>query len=250
MSIAEKLIIIAEKELQVYDAGKTKGVESINIPLAQKNDSLEAVLNGGEGSDKSWYDKFWDAVQDNGKRTNYYGAFGYSNYKLGVFKPKYPLQPTSANRMFVATTIELGDNEYLEMDLSKCTDAYWMFRNTKVKRIGKCDLTMITTSLEGTFSLLSQTTEIKEIVSKSSLVYSNTFMGSSNLEKVTFSGEIGSNLSLNSCTRLTHDSLMSVINCLIEVSSTKTLTLGTENLAKLTDAEKAIATDEKGWTLT
>lgn len=219
MSIAEKLSTIAENERKVYDAGA-----------------------------KSEYDKFWNAIQHNGTRVNYYGGFGYSYFKQGTFKPKYPLKPTSANRMFVATTIEQSDNEYLEIDLSNCTDVYWMFRNAKVKKIGKCDLRSVTTSLEGTFSLLSQTTEIKEIVSKSGLKYSNTFANSSSLKKVTFSGEIGAALSLSDCTQLTHDSLMSVINCLIELSSTKTLSLGTTNLAKLTDTEKAIAT-EKGWTL-
>lgn len=52
---------------------------------------------------------------------------------------------------------------------------------------------------------------------------------------------------LSSCTNLTHDSLMNVINGLVEVSG-QTLTLGSANLAKLTDEEKAIATG-KGWTL-
>lgn len=47
---------------------------------------------------------------------------------------------------------------------------------------------------------------------------------------------------------LTHDSLMVVINGLQTVISTQTLTLGSTNLAKLTDEEKQIATD-KGWTL-
>ena len=47
---------------------------------------------------------------------------------------------------------------------------------------------------------------------------------------------------------LTHDSLMSIINNLITVTSTTKLTLGATNLAKLTDEEKAIATN-KGWTL-
>ena len=48
---------------------------------------------------------------------------------------------------------------------------------------------------------------------------------------------------------LTHDSLLNVINEAADVtSSPKKLTLGTTNLAKLTDAEKAIATN-KGWTL-
>ena len=41
---------------------------------------------------------------------------------------------------------------------------------------------------------------------------------------------------------------MVVINGLQTVTSTKTLTLGSTNLAKLTDEEKQIATN-KGWTL-
>ena len=49
-------------------------------------------------------------------------------------------------------------------------------------------------------------------------------------------------------TALTHDSLMSIINNLATVTTTQTLTLGSTNLAKLTDAEKAIATN-KGWIL-
>ena len=49
-------------------------------------------------------------------------------------------------------------------------------------------------------------------------------------------------------TKLTHDSLMSIINNLATVSTTQKLTIGSTNLAKLTDDEKAIATN-KGWTL-
>ena len=57
------------------------------------------------------------------------------------------------------------------------------------------------------------------------------------------------NLVLTPCPKLTHDSLMNVINEAADVtSSPKTLTLGSTNLNKLTDEEKAIATN-KGWTL-
>ena len=41
---------------------------------------------------------------------------------------------------------------------------------------------------------------------------------------------------------------MVVINGLQTVTSSQALTLGSTNLAKLTDAEKKVATD-KGWTL-
>lgn len=53
---------------------------------------------------------------------------------------------------------------------------------------------------------------------------------------------------LSSSTKFTESALVEVLNNLATVTSTKTLTLGATNLAKLTDAEKKIATD-KGWTL-
>ena len=42
--------------------------------------------------------------------------------------------------------------------------------------------------------------------------------------------------------------LVTILNNLAPVTSTQTLTMGSTNLAKLTDEEKAIATN-KGWTL-
>ena len=69
------------------------------------------------------------------------------------------------------------------------------------------------------------------------------------LENLQAPKNIKSDIKFSDCTNLTHDSLMSIINNLKTVTSTKTLTLGTTNLAKLTDDEKAIATN-KGWTLT
>ena len=57
------------------------------------------------------------------------------------------------------------------------------------------------------------------------------------------------NLDLSDSSLITHDSLMNVINKAADVTaSPKTLTLGSTNLAKLSDEEKAIATN-KGWTL-
>ena len=49
-------------------------------------------------------------------------------------------------------------------------------------------------------------------------------------------------------TSFTESALVEILNNLASVSTTQTLTMGSINLAKLTDDEKAIATD-KGWTL-
>lgn len=76
---------------------------------------------------------------------------------------------------------------------------------------------------------------------------SGMFSSCSALEEVHIHN-LGANLSLSDSPNLTHDCLVELINNLQTVTSTKTLTLGSTNLAKLTDAEKQVATD-KGWTL-
>ena len=75
----------------------------------------------------------------------------------------------------------------------------------------------------------------------------NIFYGCRALTTITGNPNFKTSLII-SINTLTHDSLMVVINGLQTVTSKQTLTLGSTNLAKLTDEEKKIATD-KGWTL-
>lgn len=84
------------------------------------------------------------------------------------------------------------------------------------------------------------------IVNKSD---ADMFYRCTSLEEVRFKeNTLKVDFSLSTCTSLSHDSLLSVINACAEVEETKTLTLGETNLSKLTDDEKLIATN-KGWTL-
>ena len=67
----------------------------------------------------------------------------------------------------------------------------------------------------------------------------------------TFNTVLGFNptdLNLSTCTALTSTSMVSMFNNLATIGTTKTITLGTTNLAKLSVEQKAIATG-KGWTL-
>ena len=76
----------------------------------------------------------------------------------------------------------------------------------------------------------------------------NCFYNCTSLTTITGNPNFKVSLSMSSCRKLTHDSIMVIINGLQIVTTTQTLTLGSTNLAKLTEAEKQIATD-KGWTL-
>lgn len=82
--------------------------------------------------------------------------------------------------------------------------------------------------------------------------FDNAFSGCTNLENIAIQGNICHNISFYGCNKLTHESLMSIINALVHLSSSSKVyrycQLGSANLAKLTDEEKAIATS-KGWTL-
>lgn len=59
---------------------------------------------------------------------------------------------------------------------------------------------------------------------------------------------IGANLNIASSTKFEREDLLTILNNLKTVTSSQRLTMGATNLAKLTDEDKAIATN-KGWTL-
>ena len=76
---------------------------------------------------------------------------------------------------------------------------------------------------------------------------SSTFNGCTSLKSILMTG-MKVNFDISASTQFEESDLVTILNNLATVTSTKTLTMGSTNLAKLTDAEKAIATN-KGWTL-
>ena len=77
--------------------------------------------------------------------------------------------------------------------------------------------------------------------------FGGTWDNCPNLTNLGGFGAISADFSLSSSTNLTVESLMNVINQAATVTG-RTMTLGSTNLAKLTDEQKAVATN-KGWTL-
>ena len=75
----------------------------------------------------------------------------------------------------------------------------------------------------------------------------NIFAGCSSLKSILMTN-IGVSLNISSSTLFERSDLLTILNNLQTVTSTKVLTMGATNLAKLTDEDKLIATN-KGWTL-
>ena len=71
----------------------------------------------------------------------------------------------------------------------------------------------------------------------------NIFQNCSNLKSILMTN-IGDNLNISASTKFEREDLLVILNNLKTVTSTKTLTMGATNLAKLTDEDKAIATNK------
>ena len=224
MSMAEKHIIVAENVPKVYEAGQ-----------------------------KAEYNTFWDTYQENGNRTDYDYAFRGDWWTDETYNPKHTPKPTKVMNMYFGCGVV---EKKIECDFSELTGSLqWTFRFCKAKHLGVLDLSNSTCdTYKGSFGFMANCTDIDEIILGEKCVFGNSFSNSPKLKNVKFSGVLATNgLNVSPCPQLTHDSLMSIVNCLKDYSADTSgtswvVTLGTTNLNKLTNAEKAIAT-EKGWTL-
>lgn len=244
--------------------------ENGNVTIASISPNINIFTEGEFSVEyrRSWgmqteYDRFWDALQSGGLPSNYAATFGAA-WTEETFCPKYDLVPINAYMMFRQNQMNIDLVEHLEklgvvLDTSQCDSFSYMFSSSKFTRIGVIDLSGSTQTLPGDAMFMSCTklVTIDKIILKTGTrgeFGTGCFNACSALENIVFEGVITQNgLNLQWSTKLSHDSLMSAINCL-EDKSTDTsgkewlVTLGDENLAKLTAAEQQIAYD-KGWVL-
>ena len=116
-------------------------------------------------------------------------------------------------------------------------------------------ITSAATTLGEAFHNCSSLVAIHEPLNVSSITsqMDTTFTGCANLEYLRFSGSLCADIWLSGAPKLTVDSLLSVIDSLADlnqmaVPTTKRITFGARNKAKLSAAQLALVTD-KGWTI-
>lgn len=248
--------------------------------VEQKNALADKIADGGISADRGerlntlvpkideLYDEaqraFADHVQNHGKR-QYYSSmfFGFDNLEF-LRKFRYDLYCFGATSMFNSTggDTELYPDGFDLVEILKdagisltwrsdgIAEASSMFYKSRVSHIPPIKISGLNT-LTYVFYGCSC---LKTIDSLNNGILSSTtgwFTGCTALENITFEGKWQATVDLSDCP-LTLESIMSLLNILVDKTSvtsyTYKITLGTDNLAKLTDEQKALAT-EKNWTL-
>ena len=178
----------------------------------------------------------------------FYGCTGLTSLDLSNFNTS---NATDMRYMFYNCK-SLESLDLSNFDTSKVTNISYMFNgctgltSLDLSHFNTSQVTTIGSIFYGCTSLTSlnlSSWDISKATSLSSVFYNCTALTDLQAPK-----NISAALDVSRCPNLTHDSLMSIINNLATVTSSKKLTLGATNLAKLTDEEKAIATG-KNWTL-
>lgn len=219
MSIEEKLTVIAENEQKVYDAGK----EEMNKTL-------------------------WTMFS----RNEPYMFRGVDFSHVGGFNPPFQLKPKGDVSYMFYFAKNMGVITAEELDFSEVTSMNTTFDHTSgISEIELMDLrnaTNLRYMLNECYSL----TKIGKVILKDD--GTQDFPGTFNawsLADITFEGKIGNNISFSICSRLTYESLISIINALKDYSGTgetRTLTLHATAIEKLSDADIAIIYS-RGWSL-
>ena len=223
-------------------------------------DLAEKVGEVYEAGRKSEHDEFWDGYQTNGDRVNYNYGFYNRGWTDASFKPKYNITPTRATQMFAESNISdlvgILENCGVTLDLSQTTNIYmtfyWCQSLTRVPVVDTRSSTNDTQTLYCLFGQDAKLRSIEKLILKpdGSQSFNITFSGCINLEEIRIEGVIGKNgFNVQECIRLSHDSLMSIINALKDNSGTDTwnsITLGAANIAKLTQEELDIM-EQKQW---
>lgn len=163
----------------------------------------------------------------------------------GIIKYDDTANVTSMNSMFSScsklTTIP-------KLDTSNVTSMTYMFSDCQnITTVPQFDTSNVT-KMNSMFSGCSKLTTVPlfDTSKVTNMIY--MFDYCNNLKTIHMIN-INANLDINYSTKFTREALLEIIgNLKAQTSGTKTLKMGATNLAKLTDEDKAIATN-KGWTL-
>ena len=132
-------------------------------------------------------------------------------------------------------------------DTSNVTNMAFMFNNcTNLTTIPQLDTSNVNT-MSSMFYMCKKLTTVPALNVSNVTNMSNMFMRCNRLKSILMTG-MKVDFDISDSTTFERTDLVTILNNLATVTTTQKLKMGTTNLAKLTDEDKAIATN-KGWTL-
>lgn len=215
MNTAEKLKKIAENE----------------AIIAEENRKLYECVNGDKVDAKSWYDEFWDGIQNYGNRISYQDGFKeWSGFE--ELNTKYPIKSITLYATFS------GCRSLKRLPIVECANSDGLFDScygafTQCENIESIDFDVTnkatTMPWQATFYNCKKLKRIKKIVVLENQVFVKlTFDLCEALEDITIEGTIGQNgFDIHWSTLLSADSLKSIINALSTTTTGLTITLPT-----------------------
>jgi hypothetical protein len=210
-----------------YSEGFSRGNEA-----GYNQGYTEGEYVGISKGEKAEYDAFWDTYQNNGKRVDYSYAFAGQGWVNDNFRPKYDIIPTAASHLFSAGRItdlsELIEKTGVRFGTSKVTSVSYFAQYSSLTKIPTLDFSSCA-DLSYLFIYNYNLREIEKVILKSdgSQKFTNYSFGfNESLEEIRFDGTIGQNgLNFQWSTKLSHDSILSIVNALSTTTSGKSVTL-------------------------
>ena len=208
--------------------------------------SMKAFFEAGgkcQGSTATSFDGCWQ-YDDTANVTNMSNMF-YDCSKLTTVPRFDTSNVTNMSNMFYYCT---SISTVPLFDTSKVTNMSDMFRScSSLTTVPQLDTSNVT-NMNTMFYNCSKLTTVPRFDTSKVTNMSNMLSNCSNIKEIHMIN-INANLNIHASTKFTREALLEIIgNLKAQTSGTKTLTMGATNLAKLTDEDKAIATN-KGWTL-
>lgn len=202
-------------------------------------DGVDEVYEAGKQSE---YDRFWDAIQQNGARTQYTGTFCFMTSE--IFKPKYDIRPTNAFYMFDHFVDEIDMVEHLAglgvtLDTSACTNFQNWLLWSHIRRVGTIDLAS-STYVNFYYAYLLETID-RLVVSNKHTGFN--FQGCGSLKNVNVDGEIAASINLGESKKLTQTTIVSFFTALSTATSGLSITL---SLAAVNKAFEIAGDDNNG----
>lgn len=150
----------------------------------------------------------------------------------------------------VSITTNVPQDNTLKKLLDATKSCYYLFneyKGTSVDDLIQPNDTENVTNMSSMFNWCKKLTVIPQWDVSNVTNMSNMFFYCSGLKSILMTG-MKVSFDISASTKFERTDLLIILNNLATVTKTQTLKMGTTNLAKLTDEDKAIATN-KGWTL-